>query len=69
MLNIAELACPGYYYAIDTKRIRGGADAIPRDGTPFKLVMGVDENDIVVIKVPQEQNAAPARNHPVQVLK
>ena|SRR3989344_4294865 len=40
------------YYAIDFKRIRGGAEAIPRDGTPFKLVRGVDDKDIVVIKIP-----------------
>lgn len=47
----------GLFYAIDTKRIRGGAEAIPRDGTPFKFVKGVDGNDIVIVKVPHENNA------------
>lgn len=62
ILRIAEggstnVEYTGLFYKIDTKRIRGGAEAIPRDGTPFKFVKGVDGNDIVVVKVPHENNA------------
>lgn len=43
------------YYAINTNLIRGGVEAIPRDGTPFKLIRGSDYDDIVVVKIPQKE--------------
>ena len=64
-LNIAEdRSNNGFLCAIPTGHIRDGADAIPRDGTPFKLVEGNGYDDIVVIKVPTQE--APAAPVPVQ---
>ena len=62
LLNIAEgRSSRGLLCAIQTNYIRGGADAIPRDGSLFKLVEGAGHDDIVVIKVPSQQEEKAAR--------
>jgi len=51
ILRIKEGNARIRYYILEDRKFRDGLKAIPRDGTPFKLVRGNGPNDLVVVKL------------------